>query len=171
MSDEMIFILKDDQVPDRDCESNKKSYQSKALACVQNSGLIMMKNYYEILSYTIPLYPLKEIISEGTLVANIIRKFVYESMIGKVMEEDKNNMKKKNIIDLIRLEIFMKDSFDNISHKTSVNQIFVTKWTGYMMTLISPKIYVMIDIGSVNLSRSFEVCNTFLTGLDMLFAF
>ncbi|CAG8737181.1 3307_t:CDS:2, partial [Ambispora leptoticha] len=178
-------------------------------------------------SYTIPLHPLKEIISEGTLVANIISpilriffhdsyihptiwpntsstsakirklaigdpsrakqpdmigktvnngKFVYETMFGEVTGEGKNNTEKKNLIDLVRLGIFMKDSLDNISRKTGVNRIFswqviVTKWTGYMMTLISPGIYVMIDTGSVDLPRSFEVCNTFLTGLDTMFAF
>ncbi|POG59722.1 hypothetical protein GLOIN_2v826280 [Rhizophagus irregularis DAOM 181602=DAOM 197198] len=103
-------------------------------------------------------------------------KFVYESMFGEVTGEGKNNTEKKNLIDLVRLGIFMKDSLDNISRKTGVNRIFgwqviVTKWTGYMMTLISPGIYVMVDTGSVDLPRSFEVCNTFLSGLDTLFAF
>jgi hypothetical protein len=41
-----------------------------------------------------------------------------------------------------------------------------------MMTLISPGIYVMIDTsGCVNLPRSFETCDLFLSGLNMLFAF
>ncbi len=40
------------------------------------------------------------------------------------------------------------------------------------MTLICPGIYVMIDTGgSVELPRSFESCNMFLSGLDMLFTF
>ncbi|CAG8639531.1 8830_t:CDS:10 [Ambispora gerdemannii] len=204
-------------------ESFSKEFNSTA----EKEFLRRMKFLFEHLSYTIPLHPLKEIISEGTLVANIISpilriffhdsyiyltiwpntsstsakirklaisdpsrakqpdmigkivnngKFVYETMFGEVTGEGKNNTEKKNLIDLVRLGIFMKDSLDNISRKTGVNQIFswqviVTKWTGYMMTLISPGIYVMIDTGSVDLPRSFEVCNTFLTGLDTLFAF
>ncbi|CAI2196312.1 16698_t:CDS:2, partial [Funneliformis geosporum] len=160
-----------------------------------------MRFLFEHLSYTIPLHSLKEIISEGTLVANIISpvlriffhdsyiyptiwpntsstsakirklaigdpsrakqpdmigkivnngRFVYETMFGEVMGEGKNNTEKKNLIDLIRLGIFMKDALDNILPKTGVNRIFawqviVTKWTGYIMTLISPGIYVMID--------------------------
>ncbi|CAG8658213.1 11643_t:CDS:10, partial [Acaulospora morrowiae] len=204
-------------------ESFSKEFNSTA----EKEFLRRMKFLFEHLSYTIPLHPLKEIISEGTLLANIISpilriffhdsyiyptiwpntsstsakirklaigdpsrakqpdmigktvnngKYVYETMFGEVTGEGKNNTEKKNIIDLVRLGIFMKDSLDNISRKTGVNRIFgwqviVTKWTGYMMTLISPGIYVMIDTGSVDLPRSFEVCNTFLTGLDTLFAF
>lgn len=45
-------------------------------------------------------------------------------MFGEVTGEGKNNTEKKNLIDLVRLGIFMKDSLDNISRKTSVNRIF-----------------------------------------------
>ncbi|CAB5384320.1 unnamed protein product [Rhizophagus irregularis] len=88
-------------------------------------------------------------------------KFVYESMFGEVTGEGKNNTEKKNLIDLVRLGIFMKDSLDNISRKTGVNRIFgwqviVTKWTGYMMTLISPGIYVMIECRSSKIFRSMQ---------------
>ncbi|CAB5181426.1 unnamed protein product [Rhizophagus irregularis] len=208
-------------------ETITESFSKKFNSTAEKEFLRRMKFLFEHLSYTIPLHPLKEIISEGTLVANIISpvlriffhdsyiyptiwpntsstsakvrklaigdpsrakqpdmigkivnngKFVYESMFGEVTGEGKNNTEKKNLIDLVRLGIFMKDSLDNISRKTGVNRIFgwqviVTKWTGYMMTLISPGIYVMVDTGSVDLPRSFEVCNTFLSGLDTLFAF
>ncbi|CAG8715400.1 2154_t:CDS:2 [Funneliformis caledonium] len=187
-----------------------------------------MRSFFEHLSYTIPLHSLKEIMSEGTLVANIISpvlriffhdshiyptiwpntsstsakirklaigdpsrakqpdmigkivnngKFIFETMFGEVTGEGKNNTEKKNLIDLIRLGLFMKDALDNILPKTGVNRIFawqviVTKWTGYMMTLISPGIYVMIDTGgSVDLPRSFETCDLFLSGLNTLFTF
>jgi len=187
-----------------------------------------MQFLFQHLSYTIPLRSLKEKISEGTLLANLISpvlriffhdayiyptiwpnttstsakvrklavgdpsqakqpdmigkivnngKFVYETMFGEVAGEGKNNTEKKNLTDLIRLGIFMKDSLDNILPETGVNRIFawqviVTKWTGYMMTLVSPGIYVMIDTGgSVDLPRSFETCNMFLSGMDTLFAF
>ncbi|POG71736.1 hypothetical protein GLOIN_2v1602210 [Rhizophagus irregularis DAOM 181602=DAOM 197198] len=184
-------------------ETITESFSKKFNSTAEKEFLRRIKFLFEHLSYTIPLHPLKEIISEGTLVANIIspvlRIFFHDSyiyptiwpntsstsakvrklaigdpsrakqldMIGKlsimVTGEGKNNTEKKNLIDLVRLGIFMKDSLDNISRKTSVNRIFgwqviVTKWTGYMMTLI-------------NLPRSFEVCNTFLSGLDTLFAF
>ncbi|GET53003.1 hypothetical protein GLOIN_2v826280 [Rhizophagus irregularis DAOM 181602=DAOM 197198] len=39
------------------------------------------------------------------------------------MGEGKNNTKKKNIIDLIKLGIFMKDSIDLILQKTNVNSV------------------------------------------------
>ena len=45
-------------------------------------------------------------------------------MFGEVTGEGKNNTEKKNLIDLVRLGIFMKDSLDNISRKTGVNRIF-----------------------------------------------
>uniref|UniRef100_U9TFZ0 Uncharacterized protein n=1 Tax=Rhizophagus irregularis (strain DAOM 181602 / DAOM 197198 / MUCL 43194) TaxID=747089 RepID=U9TFZ0_RHIID len=60
------------------------------------------------------------------------------------MGEGKNNTKKKNIIDLIKLGIFMKDSIDLILQKTNVNsvlfrwQCIVLKWTVYFMVLIAP---------------------------------
>ncbi|CAG8713012.1 11747_t:CDS:10, partial [Funneliformis mosseae] len=161
-----------------------------------------MKFLFKNLSYTIPLHPLKEIISEGTLVANIIspilRIFFHDSYIyptiwpntsstsakvRKLAIGDPTRAKQPDMIgkivnnaNFVYETMFGEDSLDNISRKTGVNRIFsfqviVTKWTGYMMTLISPGIYVMIDIGSVDLPRSFEVCNTFLTGLDTLFAF
>ncbi|CAI2192000.1 4936_t:CDS:2 [Funneliformis geosporum] len=113
------------------------------------------------------------------MIGNIVNNgnFAYEVMFGEVTGEGKNNTEKENLIDLIRLGIFMKDSLDNMLLKTGVNQVFawqviVTKWTGYLMTLICPGIYVMIDTGgSVELPRSFESCNMFLSGLDTLFAF
>ncbi|CAG8710243.1 1867_t:CDS:10, partial [Funneliformis caledonium] len=75
-------------------------------------------------------------------------KIIFETMFREVTGKSKNNTEKKNLIDLIRLGLFMKDALDNILPKTSVNQIFawqviVIKWTGYMMTLISPGIYVI----------------------------
>ncbi|CAI2180317.1 6436_t:CDS:10 [Funneliformis geosporum] len=179
-------------------ETITKSFSKEFNSTAEKEFLRRMKFLFEHLSYTIPLHPLKEIISEGTLVANIIspilRIFFHDSYIyptiwpntsstsvkvRKLAIGDGRRQKqhgKKNLIDLVRLGIFMKDSLDNISRKTGVNRIFscqviVTKWTGYMMTLISPGIYVMIDTGSVDLPRSFEVCNTFLTGLNTLFAF
>lgn len=44
-------------------------------------------------------------------------------MFGEVMGEGKNKTKKKNIIDLIKLGIFMKDSIDLILQKTNVNSV------------------------------------------------
>uniref|UniRef100_U9UEL0 Uncharacterized protein n=1 Tax=Rhizophagus irregularis (strain DAOM 181602 / DAOM 197198 / MUCL 43194) TaxID=747089 RepID=U9UEL0_RHIID len=165
-------------------ETITESFSKKFNSTAEKEFLRRIKFLFEHLSYTIPLHPLKEIISEGTLVANIISpvlriffhdsyiyptiwpntsstsakvrklaigKFVYESMFGEVTGEGKNNTEKKNLIDLVRLGIFMKDSLDNISRKTGVNRIF-----GWQV---------------IDLPRSFEVCNTFLSGLDTLFAF
>ncbi|PKK66693.1 hypothetical protein RhiirC2_753054 [Rhizophagus irregularis] len=180
-------------------ETITESFSIKFNSTAEKEFLRRMKFLFEHLSYTIPLHPLKEIISEGTLVANIISpvlriffhdsyiyptiwpntsstsakvrklaigdpsrakqldmigkivnngKFVYESMFGEVTGEGKNNTEKKNLIDLVRLGIFMKDSLDNISRKTGVNRIF-----GWQV---------------IDLPRSFEVCNTFLSGLDTL---
>ncbi|GET53002.1 hypothetical protein GLOIN_2v826280 [Rhizophagus irregularis DAOM 181602=DAOM 197198] len=56
------------------------------------------------------------------------------------MGEGKNNTKKKNIIDLIKL---------------------VLKWTVYFMVLIAPGIYVMVEAGNINLPKSFEACSMF----------
>ncbi|CAB5362397.1 unnamed protein product [Rhizophagus irregularis] len=193
-------------------ETITESFSIKFNSTAEKEFLRRMKFLFEHLSYTIPLHPLKEIISEGTLVANIISpvlriffhdsyiyptiwpntsstsakvrklaigdpsrakqldmigkivnngKFVYESMFGEVTGEGKNNTEKKNLIDLVRLGIFMKDSLDNISRKTGVNRIFgwqviVTKWTGYMMTLISPGIYVLIECRSSKIFRTYE---------------
>jgi len=186
-----------------------------------------MQFIFQHLSYTIPINSLREKISEGTLIANLISpvlriffhdsyihptiwpntsstsakvrklavgdpsrakqpdmigkivvngKFAYESMFGEVTGEGKNNTEKKNLIDLIRLGLFMKDSLDLILQKTDVNRVFawqviVTRWTGFLMTLISPGIYIMADIGSVELPRSFEMCCMFLNGLDTLRSF
>ncbi|CAJ0910107.1 704_t:CDS:2, partial [Entrophospora sp. SA101] len=111
----------------------------------------------------------------GKIVNN--EKFVYEAMFGEVTGEGKNNMEKKNLIDLIRLGLFMKDSLDIILQKNDINRVFawqviVTEWTGYLMTLISPGVYLMIDTGvNVELPRSFETCCMFLNGLDTLRAF
>ncbi|KAF0474674.1 hypothetical protein F8M41_024698 [Gigaspora margarita] len=113
------------------------------------------------------------------MIGNILNngKFVHEMMYGEVTGEGKNNTEKKNLLDLIRLGIFMKESIDNILQNTCVNstvfawQSIVTKWTGYFMTLIAPGIYLMVEVGSVELPRSFETCSTFLNGLDLLRTF
>ncbi|CAG8478033.1 5627_t:CDS:10 [Paraglomus brasilianum] len=103
-------------------------------------------------------------------------KFAYELMFGEVTG-DGNNNDKKNIIDLIRIGIFMKDSLDLILQKTNVNsvlfgwQCIVFRWTGYFMVLVAPGIYVMIEVGNVDLPKSFDTCATFLSGLDTLRTF
>lgn len=51
-------------------------------------------------------------------------------MFGEVTGEGKNNTEKKNLIDLIRLGIFMKDSLDNILLKTGVNRVFAWQVIG-----------------------------------------
>ncbi|CAG8435793.1 5369_t:CDS:2 [Scutellospora calospora] len=97
-----------------------------------------------------------------------LRKFIIESY---------SKLWKKNFTDLIPLGIFMKDSIDDIVQKTCVNstvfawQCIVTKWTGYFITLIAPGIYVIVEVGHVELPRSFETCSTFLNGLDLLNAY
>ncbi|CAG8759670.1 13457_t:CDS:2, partial [Racocetra persica] len=88
-------------------------------------------------------------------------KFAYEAMFGEVTGEGKNNTEKKNLIDLIRLGLFMKDSLDLILQKTDVNRVFA--WQVI--------VYIMADIGSVELPRSFETCFMFLNGLDTLRSF
>ncbi|KAG9304534.1 hypothetical protein G9A89_020098 [Geosiphon pyriformis] len=105
----------------------------------------------------------------GNVVSN--SRFVYEVMFGEVMGEGKNNIEKKNAIDLIRLGVFIKDALDNILHKTGVKCAASHQWTGYIIVLIAPGIYVMVDAGYVELPRSFETCGMFFNGLDTLLTF
>ncbi|CAG8470525.1 514_t:CDS:10 [Acaulospora morrowiae] len=113
------------------------------------------------------------------MIGNVLHngRFAYEMMYGEVTGEGKNNTEKKNLTDLIRLGIFMKDSLDNILQKTGVNSIvfawqsIVTKWTGYFMILIATGVYIMVDAGNIELPRSFEICSMFLNGLDILRTF
>ncbi|UZO24703.1 uncharacterized protein OCT59_016998 [Rhizophagus irregularis] len=174
-------------------ETITESFSKKFNSTAEKEFLRRIKFLFEHLSYTIPLHPLKEIISEGTLVANIIspvlRIFFHDSYIyptiwpntsstsakvRKLAIGDPSRAKQLDMIGKlsimenlfmnrcsVRLGIFMKDSLDNISRKTSVNRIFgwqviVTKWTGYMMTLISPGIYVMIECRSSKIFRSMQ---------------
>ncbi|CAG8586962.1 38502_t:CDS:2, partial [Gigaspora margarita] len=53
----------------------------------------------------------------GKIVVNV-GKFAYEVMFGEVTGEDKNNPEKKNLIELIRLGLYMKDSLDLILQET-----------------------------------------------------
>ena len=39
------------------------------------------------------------------------------------------------------------------------------------MVLVAPGIYVMIEVGNVDLPKSFDTCATFLSGLDTLRTF
>ncbi|CAG8732149.1 7494_t:CDS:2, partial [Dentiscutata heterogama] len=45
------------------------------------------------------------------------------------------------------------------------------KVDGYFMTLIALGVYLMVEVGSVELPRSFETCSTFLNGIDLLRTF
>ncbi|EXX65771.1 hypothetical protein RirG_130050 [Rhizophagus irregularis DAOM 197198w] len=66
-------------------ETITESFSKKFNSTAEKEFLRRMKFLFEHLSYTIPLHPLKEIISEGTLVANIIspvlRIFFHDSYI------------------------------------------------------------------------------------------
>ncbi|CAG8783256.1 12344_t:CDS:2, partial [Racocetra fulgida] len=57
----------------------------------------------------------------GKIAVNGIYK---KHKIKKVTGEGKNNTEKKNLIDLIRLGSFMKDSLDLSLQKTVVNRVF-----------------------------------------------
>ncbi|CAG8716387.1 10766_t:CDS:2, partial [Funneliformis mosseae] len=93
---------------------------------------------------SIPVNPLNDLISEGTLTANIIspilypsrakqpdmigniinnNKCKYEVMFGEITGEGKNNNAKKNSLDLLRLGIFMKDSLNCLIKNTGENRI------------------------------------------------
>ncbi|KAG9291287.1 hypothetical protein G9A89_021789 [Geosiphon pyriformis] len=104
-------------------------------------------------------------------------KFAFELMFGEVTGEGRNNTEKKNIIDLIRLGMFMKDSIDLTLHKANVNcvlfgwQSIVLKWTGYIMVLIAPGVYLMVEAGNIELPKSFDTCSMFFNGLDTLRTF
>ncbi|CAJ0829744.1 16851_t:CDS:2 [Entrophospora sp. SA101] len=189
----------------KDISSLFKSYWSKASALAQNSGLLVTKNYHEILSLSHILLVKSDDYSEmqvktfsretledlrkniksnfigkekseklatgdpsrakqPDMIGNIVNNgtFAYEVMFGEVTGEGKNNTEKKNLIDLIRLGLFMKDSLDIILQKTDINRVFA--WQVI--------VYLMVDTGdSVELPRSFETCCMFLNGLDTLRAF
>ena len=48
-------------------------------------------------------------------------------MFGEVTGEGKNNTEKKNLIDLVRLGIFMKDSLDNTTPDSALSE----QWNPY----------------------------------------
>ncbi|CAJ0635044.1 5230_t:CDS:2 [Entrophospora sp. SA101] len=147
----------------KDISSLFKSYWSKASALAQNSGLLVTKNYHEILSEKLATGDPSRA-KQPDMIGNIVNNgtFAYEVMFGEVTGEGKNNTEKKNLIDLIRLGLFMKDSLDIILQKTDINRVFA--WQVI--------VYLMVDTGdSVELPRSFETCCMFLNGLDTLRAF
>jgi len=180
------------------------------------------------LTKNIPVKPLKDLLSEGTLIVNIIspilrsffhdssihppiwpntasmsakvrklanldpsrakqpdmignvvnnNKSKYEMMFGEITGEGKNNNIKKNNLDLIRLGIFMKDALDLLIKKTEKNhmtlawQTIVTLWTGYVMVLTASGLYIMIEVGQIELPRSFQTCGQFIDNIDKLFMF
>ena len=47
----------------------------------------------------------------------------------------------------------------------------VTSWTGYIMVLVAPGLYIMIDVGHTELPKSFQTCGQFINGIDNLFTF
>jgi len=101
----------------------------------------------------------------------------YEMMFGEITGEGKNNNLKKNNTDLIRLGIFMKDALDLLIKNTRESrmvfawQMVVTSWTGYIMVLIAPGLYIMIEVGQVELPKSFQTSGQFIDNVDKLFAF
>ncbi|RGB38901.1 hypothetical protein C1646_755124 [Rhizophagus diaphanus] len=180
------------------------------------------------LTKNIPIKPLDDLLSEGTLTANIIspvlrsffhdstfhptiwpntasmsakarklanldpsrakqpdmvgnitnnNKSVFEVMYGEITGEGKNNNIRKNTLDLIRIGVFMKDALDDIIKKTGRRCVIfgwktiVTAWTGYMMVLTAPGIYIMFEVGQAELPRSFRTCGQFIDCIDSLFMF
>ncbi|CAI2191868.1 2072_t:CDS:10, partial [Funneliformis geosporum] len=111
----------------------------------------------------------------GKIVNN--KKSKYEFMFGEITGEGKNNNMKKNNLDLIRLGIFMKDALDLLikntrkDHMVFAWQAIVTLWTGYVMVLTASGLYIMIDIGQIDLPKSFQNCGQFIDNIDKLFTF
>ncbi|CAG8583882.1 3728_t:CDS:10 [Funneliformis caledonium] len=98
------------------------------------------------------------------MISNIVNnnKSSYEMMFRKITGEGKNNKAKKNNLDLIKLGVFMKDALDILVKKIGKDRIvfswqsIVTSWTGYIMVLVTPGLYIMIN---------------FINGIDNLFTF
>ncbi|CAG8461059.1 7382_t:CDS:10 [Acaulospora morrowiae] len=113
------------------------------------------------------------------MIGNVVNnnKSKYEMMFCEITGDGKNNNKKKNNIDLIRLGIFMKDALDLLIKKTGKNhttfawQTIVTIWTGYIMVLTASGLYIMFDIGETKLPESIQTCGQFIDGIDNLFTF
>ncbi|CAG8605165.1 19589_t:CDS:2, partial [Dentiscutata erythropus] len=79
-------------------------------------------------------------------------KFAYEAMFGEVTGEGKNNTEKNNLIDLVRLGLFMKDSLDLILQKTDVNHIFET-WALRKQKGFEAAMLIVKDSGKTKRSR------------------
>jgi len=47
----------------------------------------------------------------------------------------------------------------------------VTLWTGYVMVLTASGLYIMIEIGQIELPKSFRTCGQFIDNVDKLFTF
>jgi len=113
------------------------------------------------------------------MIGNIVNnnKSSYEMMFGEITGEGKNNKAKKNNLDLIRLGVFMKDALDILVKKIGKDRIvfswqsIVTSWTGYIMALVAPGLYIMIDVGHTELPKSFQTCGQFINGIDNSFTF
>ncbi|GBB99275.1 hypothetical protein RclHR1_03470010 [Rhizophagus clarus] len=71
----------------------------------------------------------------------------------------------------------MKDSLDRLIKNTRDNRIvfawqtIVTLWTSYVMVLTASGLYIMIEIGQVELPKSFRTCGQFIDNVDKLFTF
>ncbi|CAB4486220.1 unnamed protein product [Rhizophagus irregularis] len=111
------------------------------------------------------------------MVGNITNnnKSVFEVMYGEITGEGKNNNIRKNTLDLIRIGVFMKDALDDIIKKTGRCCVIfgwqTIAWTGYMMVLTAPGIYIMFEVGQAELPRSFRTCGQFIDCIDSLFMF
>ncbi|CAG8733263.1 10565_t:CDS:2, partial [Funneliformis caledonium] len=136
----------------------------------------------------IPINPLNDLLSEGTLtpntasmsakvtklanfdpsrakqpdmISNVVNnnKSYYEMIFGEIIGEGKNNKTKKNDLDLIRLGVFMKDTLDILVKKLRKDRI-VFSWQS--IVLVAPRLYFMIDIDYTELPKSFQTCGQFI---------
>ncbi|CAG8630829.1 421_t:CDS:2, partial [Paraglomus occultum] len=140
----------------------------------------------------IPVKPLKDHLSEGTLTANIIspvlRSFFHDasihpaiwpntasmsSKIRKLANLDPSRAKQPDMIGNvvnnnkskyeIMFGIFMKDALDLLIKKTGEDHmIFAWQTIG---------LYIMFDTGETELPKSFQTCGQFINGIDNLFTF
>ncbi|CAG8587750.1 14259_t:CDS:2 [Gigaspora margarita] len=87
----------------------------------------------------------------------------YEMMFREITGEGKTNNLKKNNMNLIRLGIFMKIALDLLIKNTRESCI-VFAWQAIGL-------YIMIEVGQIELPKSFQTSGQFINNVDKLFAF
>ncbi|CAG8644981.1 13043_t:CDS:2, partial [Racocetra persica] len=122
----------------------------------------------------IPVNPLNDSISEGTLTVNIIspilRSFIHGASIHSTTWPNTASMSAK-IRKLANLDPSRAKQPDMIEYKGESYGFCVAGDCDIIMILIAPVLYIMIDVGQIEFPKSFQTCGQFIDNIDKLFAF